>query len=134
MRPSQRLVIAFLLWGGIGAVAESVPAMAMIWPWLGVLLVVLGFIDAVRLARTAVPEVTRVLPQRLAQSTPHEIRITLRHAGSRSLRVTVLDRVPADAETVGLPWFAIVPPGQKLTLDYSLTRSEEHTSELQSRP
>jgi len=37
------------------------------------------------------------------------------------LHVTVLDRVPADAETVGLPWLATVPPGQRLTLDYSLT-------------
>lgn len=121
MRPSQRLVTAFLLWGGIGAIAAIVPDIAMIWPWLGALLFAAGLIDALRLARTAAPEATRVLPQRLSQSTPHEIRLTLRHAGSRPLRVTVLDRVPPDAETIGLPWLATVPPGQKLTLDYSLT-------------
>ena len=121
MRPSQSLVTAFLLWGGIGAVAAMVPAIAMIWPWLGAVLVAVGLIDAVRLARTPAPEATRVLPQRISQSTPHDIQITLRHTGSRPLRVTVLDRVPADAEIIGLPWLATVPIGQKLTLEYSLT-------------
>ncbi len=136
MRPSPRLVAAFLLWGALGVLAAIIPAIAWLWPWLGAAFAVVGVIDAVFLARTAAPEATRILPQRLSQSTPHDIRLTLRHSGSRPLRVTVLDRVPAEAETIGLPWVAKVPPEQKLTLDYSLTlhpRGMYHFGALQVR-
>jgi len=136
MRPSQRLVTAVLVWGALGAVAALSPAIAIIWPWLGLALLVVVLIDAIFLVRNPAPEVTRVLPLRLAQSTPHDVRITLRHGGTRPLRVTVLDRVPAEAETLGMPWNATVPPGQRLTLDYSLTlrpRGLHHFGALQVR-
>ncbi len=121
MRPSQRLVSAVLIWGGLGAVAAAVPVVAAVWPWLGAIIAVLGIFDMLRLVRVAAPDATRVLPRRISQSTPHDIRISLRHVGSRPLRVTVMDRVPADSETIGLPWNATLSPGEKQTLDYSLS-------------
>lgn len=121
MRPTLRLVTALLMWAAIGAAAPVVSIISMVWPWLGVALGVLGLIDAIRLHLSPAPEATRALPPRLAQGTPHDVRLTLRHSGKRALRVTILDRVPPEAETTGQPWIANVPPGQKLTLDYALT-------------
>ncbi|MFN0130882.1 MAG: DUF58 domain-containing protein [Verrucomicrobiales bacterium] len=125
MRPSTRFVTAVLAWTGFGAVAGLSPGiLGAVWWAIGGALGMAASIDAIRLRQLPAPTATRQLPDRFAQRARRLVRLTLRQDGRQPLHVTLSDDVPPTAGAVGLPWSTLLPPGQRLTLDYPVTPSQ----------
>lgn len=122
MRPSQRLIVATLAWTAVGMAAGAFPkALGHAWLIIGGTLAAAALVDVIRLRQLPPPTVDRPLPDRLAQMAQRMLRATLRHTGSRPLRVDFCDQVPPGVDAVGLPWSVTLNPGQRQTIEYPVT-------------
>ena len=122
MRPSQRLIVTVLAWAALGVAAGVFPrALGHAWTAVGATILVVALIDAFRLLRLPAPTVDRPLPDRFAQMAQRQLRATLRHSGSRPLRVAFCDQFPPDVDTFGLPYSFTLDPGQRQTVEYPVT-------------
>lgn len=128
MSPSLRLLIALaclaLLGLPLGVLDALGAALAPGWHalWWGMLLALgaLAAFDALRLRRTASPEVERQLPARLPLGHASEVRLLVRHHGTAPLTLEIFDHPPAQMAFEQLPRRAQLRPGEHCQLTYRL--------------
>lgn len=125
--PARRLLIPtprmLQLWAALLALATLVSVWpALRWIWYGALILTLLAlaVDALQLWRQALPQPRRQHAQALALGVDSEVRLTIAHAGTGALDLTVCDHVPEHAEVRGLPQTLTLPAGQTAELRYRL--------------
>ncbi|MBA1264887.1 DUF58 domain-containing protein [Stutzerimonas stutzeri] len=126
MNPTRRLLHALLLLlglavplGALSALGQPAhPAIHSAWWGLLLCLGLAALFDALSLRRLPSPELQRNLPGNLALGHWHEVRLQLRHALPRLLRLDIFDHPPTAMVFEHLPRSLQLAPGKQAELTY----------------
>lgn len=124
MNPTHRLLALVSAWLLLAAVAAAVPALLLVWQWLGVAGALCLLVDALWVSILPPVEIRRRLPGRFAFGEPGEVGLILRNEGDRAAVIEVFDGIPQGALTEVLPWAGEVPPKREIRVFYPVKLME----------
>jgi uncharacterized protein (DUF58 family) len=118
--PARRALLALAPWLLLGVLAVPFKALVAAWALLGALTVAALLLDALRLLRTALPEAGRRVAGSLPLGAWSDVRVRLRNAGGRALRLEVHDHAPEAFDAAGQPRTLAMAPGTWAELRYAV--------------
>lgn len=120
MTPTRRLAGLLGLWLGLGLAAAFAPLLTGLWTGTGLALALVVLADAVLLARTPTPALTRRVPAALSHGEWHDATLHLDNLGGRRLAVEVFDGTPESITVAGQPATLDLPARGWGEVDYRL--------------
>ena len=123
MRPTLPLVWCCVGWAVLGLVTSFGVLPVAAWWAAGAVLLLVALVDAWRVSRQPLPEVSRSLPEALPLGVERSVTLVL-DAGSRVQRVDVHDLHPVGWVTTGLPRTLQLPADSSTRFDYMLRPTE----------
>ena len=123
MRPTLPLVWCCVGWAVFGLATSFGVLPVAAWWAAGAVLLLVALVDAWRVSRQPLPEVSRSLPEALPLGVERSVTLVL-DAGSRAQRVDVHDLHPVGWVTTGLPRTLDLPAGSSTRFDYALRPTE----------
>lgn len=129
MRPSDRMLYVATGWCLLGVVVANWSAFLPVWLGIGALVFLTAAADTITLPRSRRIKMHRELPGRFALGVAAEVKLHIQHDLGRSLKVLLVDGIPAEAEAPSLPWKGALPAEHVFSLAYDLrfTRRGRHT-------
>lgn len=132
MRPSQRLLYLFVALTVGGLVTVIWPQALMPWIWLAALASIVALLDALRLQRGGVPEVTRRLTRSLALGKNRDVDIELINEHGQAIVADVYDHHPPTFVVEGLPRRVRIEPHAFTRFKYRMHPTERGIHHFQS--
>ena len=123
MRPTLPLVLCCVGWALLGLATSFRVLPVAAWWAAGALLLLVALVDGVRIARQAMPEVARSLPDALPLGVERNVTLVL-DAGARAQRVDVHDLHPTGWIATGLPRRLQLAADSSTRFDYALRPTE----------
>ena len=123
MRPTLPLVLCCVGWALLGLATSFRVLPVAAWWAAGALLLLVALVDGVRIARQAMPEVARSLPDALPLGVERNVTLVL-DAGARAQRVDVHDLHPTGWIASGLPRRLQLAADSSTRFDYALRPTE----------
>ena len=123
MRPTLPLVLCCVGWALLGLATSFRVLPVAAWWAAGALLLLVALVDGVRIARQAIPEVARSLPDALPLGVERNVTLVL-DAGARAQRVDVHDLHPTGWIATGLPRRLQLAADSSTRFDYALRPTE----------
>ena len=123
MRPTLPLVWCCVGWAVLGLATSFGVLPVAAWWAAGAVLLLVALVDAWRVSRQPLPDVSRSLPEALPLGVERSVTLVL-DAGSRAQRVDVHDLHPVGWVTTGLPRTLDLPATSSTRFDYMLRPTE----------
>ena len=123
MRPTLPLVWCCVGWALLGLATSFGVLPVAAWWAAGAVLLLVALVDAWRVSRQPMPDVSRSLPEALPLGVERNVTLVL-DAASRAQRVDVHDLHPVGWVTTGLPRTLDLPPASSTHFDYTLRPTE----------
>ena len=123
MRPTLPLVWCCVGWAVLGLATSFGKLPVAAWWAAGAVLLLVALVDAWRVSRQPMPDVSRSLPEALPLGVERNVTLVL-DVGSRAQRVDVHDLHPVGWGTTGLPRTLDLPAASSTRFDYTLRPTE----------
>ncbi len=109
MLPALPLLYCCLAWALLGAAGSWWTPLQAVWQWAGLLWGVVAICDAVWLRMMKKVQVERKLEPRMALGVEQEMVVTVKNPDVQTVRIRVIDGLPAALRSSDWPWRGKVP-------------------------
>lgn len=127
MIPTRRNLALWLTWALLCLLASFYTSVATVWWKVGVVWVLIQFLDAFRGAQRRDLALTRQMNSTLPVGVWSKVTLTLENLGHQSRHIQMTDHVPACFIKRGLPIEATLPPASETVFTYRIQPTERGT-------
>ena len=120
MRPAPFAFLGLLFWLILAVAASLRPFMLVYWQFVGILLLILAFIDGWRGRRLPIIQVQRQVPSSLPVGIWSEVSLHLSNPTNTSRIIEIFDDYPIHSDLQGQPQRLILPSKARLETQYRI--------------